>query len=116
MYDQVRYERLQKIQCPVLTTGSFEDEVLDCDATMEIAEKLDYKKDFRLYMYTGFGHASFDTAPNFRSRMYEFFMQELRHLGFNVQHGIFGAHMHVCYENDGPVTIIADSDDLFGLK
>lgn len=68
-------ERLQKIQCPVLTTGSFEDEVLDCDATMEIAEKLDYKKDFRLYMYTGFGHASFDTAPDFRSRMYEFFME-----------------------------------------
>ena len=65
-------DRLQEIQCPVLTTGSFEDEVLDSDATMEIAEKLDYKSDFRLYMYTGFGHASFDTAPDFRTRMYEF--------------------------------------------
>ena len=61
---------------------------------------------------------SFDGAgkPEHAERMYEFFMQELRNLGFNVQHGMFGAHMHVCYENDGPVTIIADSDDLFGLK
>jgi len=37
-------------------------------------------------------------------------------MGFKVEHGMFGAHMHVCYENDGPVTIIADSDDLFGLN
>lgn len=61
---------------------------------------------------------SFDGAgrPEHAERMYELFIQELRNLGFNVQHGIFGAHMHVCYENDGPVTIIADSDDLFGLK
>ena len=61
---------------------------------------------------------SFDGAgkPDHAERMYELFMQELRSLGFNVQHGTFGAHMHVCYENDGPVTIIADSEDLFGLK
>lgn len=67
-------DRIQDIRCPVLTTGSFEDAVLDSDATMEIAEKLDERKDFRLYMYTGFGHASFDTAPDYRSRMYNFFM------------------------------------------
>ena len=61
---------------------------------------------------------SFDTAgkPEHAEKMYEFFMQELRNMGFRVEHGMFGAHMHVCYENDGPVTIIADSDDLFGLK
>ena len=61
---------------------------------------------------------SFDTAgkPEHAEMMYELFMQELRNMGFKVEHGMFGAHMHVCYENDGPVTIIADSDDLFGLK
>ena len=61
---------------------------------------------------------SFDTAgkPEHAEKMYELFMQELRNMGFKVEHGMFGAHMHVCYENDGPVTIIADSDDLFGLK
>ncbi len=57
---------------------------------------------------------SFDGAgkPDHAERLYEVFMEDLRKLGFDVQHGMFGAHMHVCYENDGPVTIIADSDDL----
>lgn len=68
-------DRLKEIQCPVLTTGTFEDMVLDSDATMEIAENLDFKKDFHLYMYTGFGHASFDTAPDYKKRVIEFFLE-----------------------------------------
>lgn len=59
---------------------------------------------------------SFDGAGNpvLAEKLYEVFMEDLRKLGFDVQHGMFGAHMHVCYENDGPITIIADSDHLFG--
>lgn len=68
-------DKLDRIQCPVLTTGTFEDQVLDSDATMEIAEKLDDKQGFHLYMYTGFGHASFDTAPDYRKRMLDFFAE-----------------------------------------
>lgn len=64
---------LPRIQCPVLAVGVFEDSVLDADATMEIAEKLDFRKDFRLYMYVGFGHAAFDTAPDYRERLLRFF-------------------------------------------
>lgn len=57
---------------------------------------------------------SFDGAgkPEHADRLYQLFMANLSTMGFNVQHGIFGAHMHVCYENDGPVTIIADSDEI----
>lgn len=65
--------RVAEIQCPVLAIGVLEDAVLDSDATMEIAEKLDLKPDFRLYLYTGFGHAAFDTAPDYRERMRKFF-------------------------------------------
>ncbi len=68
-------DRLKEIQCPVLTTGTAEDLVLDSDATMEIAENLDHKDDFKLYMYTGFGHASFDTAPDFKNRLFDFFLE-----------------------------------------
>ncbi len=64
---------LPGIQCPVLAVGVFEDAVLDADATMEIAEKLDFREDFRLYMYVGFGHAAFDTAPDYRERLLRFF-------------------------------------------
>ena len=66
-------ERLPEIQCPVLAIGVFEDAVLDSDATMEIAEKLDFRPDFRLYMYVGHGHAAYDTAPDYRQRIMQFF-------------------------------------------
>ena len=65
--------RVSEIQCPVLAIGVFEDAVLDSDATMEIAEKLDLKPDFRFYLYTGYGHAAFDTAPDYRERIKRFF-------------------------------------------
>ena len=63
---------LPGIRCPVLAIGVFEDAVLDDDATMEIAEKLDEQGSFRLYMYVGFGHAAFDTAPDYRRRILAF--------------------------------------------
>ena len=64
---------LHRILCPVMTIGVYEDKVLDSDATMEIAEKLDFREGFRLYMYAGFGHAAFDTAPDYRERLLHFF-------------------------------------------
>ena len=63
---------VSRIQCPTLAIGVYEDAVLDSDATMEIAENLDYRPDFKLYMYIGYGHAAFDTAPDYRDRMYAF--------------------------------------------
>ncbi len=67
-------DELDRIRCPVLAVGVYEDGVLDSDATMEIAEKLDHRADFRLYMYVGFGHAAFDTAPDYRERLRKFFL------------------------------------------
>ncbi|WP_408070580.1 alpha/beta fold hydrolase [Butyrivibrio sp. JL13D10] len=64
---------LKKIECPVLALGVYEDTVLDSDATMEIAENLEHRPDFKLYMYIGYGHAAFDTAPDYRKRLFEFF-------------------------------------------
>lgn len=66
-------DELPLIKCPVLALGVFEDSVLDSDATMEIAENLDYRMDFSLYMYIGFGHAAFDTAPDYHERLLKFF-------------------------------------------
>jgi len=34
----------------------------------------------------------------------------LRSQGFDVQNGVFGAHMEVSLVNDGPVTIIIETD------
>ena len=44
--------------------------------------------------------------------IYEHIIEECRNAGFNVQTGVFGADMKVDLTNDGPFTIILDSDDL----
>ncbi|MCH4206511.1 MAG: D-aminoacyl-tRNA deacylase [Solobacterium sp.] len=55
---------------------------------------------------------SFDTAgePVHAKEMYLLFNKEMREKGFQVEEGIFGADMKVELLNDGPVTIILDSD------
>lgn len=68
-------DRLDRIRCPVLVIGVYEDRVLGSDATMEIAEKLDGKTDARLYLYVGYGHAAYDTAPDYRDRLLRFFTE-----------------------------------------
>jgi D-aminoacyl-tRNA deacylase len=42
--------------------------------------------------------------------LYEAFCQALRKLGATVQNGTFGAHMDVALVNDGPITILLDTD------
>lgn len=44
--------------------------------------------------------------------LYELFMETCRQRGFHVEHGTFGADMKVESVNDGPVTIIFDTDEL----
>lgn len=66
---------LNRINCPVMALGVYEDPVLDSDAIMEIAENLDDKPDFSLFMYKGYGHAAFDTAPDYKNRILDFFLK-----------------------------------------
>ena len=47
------------------------------------------------------------------NELYKYFNQCLRDLGIEVEEGIFGADMKVSLTNDGPVTIILDSEDLW---
>ncbi len=48
-------------------------------------------------------------APDFSNVMYQRFIEECRALGYQTEHGKFGAHMKVSLVNDGPVTILLDS-------
>ena len=51
-------------------------------------------------------------GPNIAIALYEQFLGECAKRGFPPQHGEFGADMLVASENDGPVTIILDTDEL----
>lgn len=44
--------------------------------------------------------------------LYERFMAQCRERGFHVEHGEFGADMQVYSQNDGPVTIWLDTEEL----
>ena len=65
-------ERLQRIACPVLLTGSRDDRVLGCGAAQRIADRLEGRADFEYCLYDGFGHAAYDTAPDYKERMLRF--------------------------------------------
>ena len=50
--------------------------------------------------------------PDVAIPLYERFMARCRENGFPVEHGEFGADMKVLTLNDGPVTILMDTDTL----
>ena len=47
------------------------------------------------------------------TKLYDYFNKCLRDLGLTVETGVFGADMAIRLWNDGPVTIILDSKELF---
>ena len=49
--------------------------------------------------------------PDLAIPLYERFMDQCRQRGFSVEHGEFGADMKVASVNDGPVTILYDTDE-----
>ena len=53
-------------------------------------------------------------GPELGNRLYEQFLADCRSLGYEPQHGRFGADMKVESVNDGPVTLILDTDELLG--
>ena len=44
--------------------------------------------------------------------LYEHFVAHLRHSGYHVETGVFGAMMDVALVNDGPVTFILDTEQV----
>jgi len=57
----------------------------------------------------GFSHAA---RPEIAEPLYEYFMDQCGARGFTPQHGRFGADMQVESVNDGPVTLLMDTDML----
>jgi D-tyrosyl-tRNA(Tyr) deacylase len=69
---------------------------------------------FTLYADTKKGNRpSFTKAgqPDFANKMYQLFNEKLRDTGLTVATGEFGADMQVQLINDGPVTIIFDTEN-----
>lgn len=50
--------------------------------------------------------------PDFANEMYNYIIEKCSSAVSKVEKGIFGAHMEVSLINNGPFTIILDSDDI----
>ena len=64
------------------------------------------------YALAALAAAAYGTNPAFAIPLYEQFLSECERLGFPPEHGEFGADMLVTSENNGPVTLIVDTNDL----
>lgn len=93
----------------------FEDESGKMNRSLEqVGGSLLVVSQFTLYADTSSRRPGFTGAakPEAAIPLYERFMEHCRQRGFQVEHGEFGADMQVYSQNDGPVTILLDTDVL----
>ena len=91
----------------------FEDENGKMNRSLEqVGGSLLVVSQFTLYADTSSRRPGFSGAakPDLAIPLYERFMDHCRQRGFEVQHGEFGADMAVDSLNDGPVTILFDTE------
>jgi len=89
--------------------GRFNRSALDVGGAVLVVSQ------FTLYADTRRGRRpSFTMAapPEIAAPLVDAFVAALHERGMTVATGVFGAHMHVALINDGPVTIVLDSDAL----
>lgn len=92
----------------------FEDENGKMNLNLEqVGGALLVVSQFTLYADTSSRRPGFSGAakPDLAIPLYERFMDKCRERGFVVEHGRFGADMKVASVNDGPVTILYDTDN-----
>ena len=93
----------------------FEDENGKMNLNLETAGgSLLVMSQFTLYADCKSRRPGFTLAarPDTAIPLYELFMAECAKRGFKVEHGEFGADMKVASVNDGPVTLIMDTNEL----
>ena len=92
----------------------FEDENGKMNLNLEqVGGSLLVISQFTLYADTSSRRPGFSGAakPDLAIPLYEDFMAHCRERGFTVEHGEFGADMQVDSLNDGPVTILFDTEN-----
>ena len=92
----------------------FEDENGKMNLNLEqVGGSLLVISQFTLYADTKSRRPGFTGAakPDVAIPLYERFLDQCRQKGFRVEHGEFGADMKIDLVNDGPVTIVIDTDE-----
>ena len=88
-------------------------------ANARLFEDDNNKLNFNIQQFTLYADVKKGNRPGFSNsknpdqavKIYEYFNDALRAYGLTVKTGEFGTHMNVNINNDGPVTIIYESQD-----
>jgi D-tyrosyl-tRNA(Tyr) deacylase len=90
--------------------GKMNRSLVDCGGAALVISQFTLYGDARGQRRPGFTRAA---PPEEANRLYEEYVRILRGLGVHVETGVFQTHMEVELSNDGPVTILLDSEKLF---
>ena len=106
-------ETAEKLADKICNLRIFRDENDKMNLNLEaVGGSLLVVSQFTLFADTSSRRPGFTGAagPELAQPLYEAFMARCRERGFQVEHGVFGAHMEVASVNDGPVTILFDTE------
>ncbi len=106
-------ETTRKLADKICNLRVFEDENGKMNLSLEqVGGSLLVVSQFTLFADTSSRRPGFTGAakPSVAIPLYETFMAHCRERGFTVEHGEFGADMQVASVNDGPVTILFDTE------
>ncbi|KAA3632492.1 MAG: D-tyrosyl-tRNA(Tyr) deacylase [Calditrichaeota bacterium] len=108
-------DRIDKLADKIVNLRIFEDSAGKMNLSLlDIKGELMVVSQFTLYANTNKGRRpSFNEAQNpaDAEKLYERFVTEISKSGLKTASGRFGASMDIHFDNDGPVTILLDTDD-----
>lgn len=92
------------------TEGKMNRSLIDIGGAVLVVSQFTLYGDARGQRRPGFTRAA---PPDEANCLYEEFVRVLRGLNISVETGVFQTHMEVELTNDGPVTILLDSEKVF---
>jgi D-tyrosyl-tRNA(Tyr) deacylase len=90
--------------------GKMNRSLLETSGAALVVSQFTLYGDVRRGRRPGFDRAA---PPEAANKLYETFVAEMRARGVHVETGVFQAHMTVDLANEGPVTILLDSEKTF---
>ncbi len=102
-------EKLLKLRIFSDADGKTNCSIQDVGGSLLVISQFTLCADCRRGTRPSFSHAA---KPDEANRLYELFLEKCRAVIPHTDCGVFGAHMDVDLRNDGPFTILLDTDDL----
>lgn len=101
-------ERLPKLRIFEDESGRMNLSLRDIGGEIMIVSQFTLAADLTKGLRPGFDKAE---EPEKAESLIQTVIKSLTQKGFNCKTGIFGAHMHVLLENDGPVTFVLNTKE-----